>query len=311
MKKVIIFLIFISFSILSESSYGFDSDLKKNEINKEKIIESKVDTIVIIEKQVDKEILKNYTQILEKTNNQLSLWFNPYGIFISMLGVLFTFFAVIVAFIIFRQSKEYKDLIRKSIDEHKLTLENLVREKENQMRNIELSIDKTIIDYKMQLTTAGEEHKSQIENFIEKLEDQKDFLGAQLLTYNHSGWNHKDIQINNPINRYSKFYTRIVLNQPNQLFTIYLKIKTKNNKLVWLGFAGNSSENLPLKNQSEYKVDIGTNPNTNRVVMNENIYDYFIEGFDYLKTEPVEVVCVRLRASDEDKKEITFSFRIS
>ena len=66
-----------------------------------------------------------------------------------------------------------------------------------------------------------------------------------------------------------------------------------------------------MKTKDEYKVDIGGSTNTELVIMNENIFKYFNLGFSELRTEPIEVVCIRLRASDENKSEITFSYRIS
>jgi hypothetical protein len=313
MKTLIKLLILTFILVCSEKSFSKNSySVKKDSLLQPKTeVKSKIDTIIIIQKSYDEEIIKKYSQILEKTNNQLSLLYNPYGLFVAMLGVLFTVAAILVAIIIYRQSKEYKELIKKSYDEHNLAFEQLIREKEKQMESLQLSFDKTISEYKMKLSTVEGERKTQIEKFIDELEVQKDFLSSQIHTYTHSGWEYKDIQINYPINQYSRFYARIELNQGNQLFTIYIQIRTKNNKYVWIGFAGNSGESLPLRTRNEYKVDIGTTPDTIKLIINENIYKYFNEGFYELKTEPVEVVSVRLRASDENTNSINFSFRIS
>lgn len=55
--------------------------------------------------------LQNYINILEKTNQQLSLWFNPYAIMVGVLAILFTILTIVAVVIIYRQSREYKDKI--------------------------------------------------------------------------------------------------------------------------------------------------------------------------------------------------------
>ncbi len=55
---------------------------------------------------------EQYIQILEKTNQQLGLWTNPYGIMIGVLAILFTILTIVAAVIIYRQSKDYQERIR-------------------------------------------------------------------------------------------------------------------------------------------------------------------------------------------------------
>ena len=65
------------------------------------------------------DIIKDVTSkltALEKTNQQLGLWTNPYGIMIGVLAVLFTILTIIAAVIIYRQSKDYKERIQKAFD---------------------------------------------------------------------------------------------------------------------------------------------------------------------------------------------------
>jgi len=49
-----------------------------------------------------------YIDLLERTNSQLSLWYNPYAIIISILTLLFTTLTIIAAVIIYRQGSEFK-----------------------------------------------------------------------------------------------------------------------------------------------------------------------------------------------------------
>ena len=54
---------------------------------------------------------QNYIEILEKTNQQLSLWYNPYGLMIGVLTLLVALLAIYFAYILWRQGKDYKDFL--------------------------------------------------------------------------------------------------------------------------------------------------------------------------------------------------------
>lgn len=174
---LIFFLIFPSFSQSQEIS-------KDTSLSQTRPIIPK-DTVVIIQR-IDDQTVKNYQQILEKTNEQLSLWSNPYGLFVGMLGVLFATLAIIAVFVLYRQSKEYKDLINKSLQEHKLTLDKLIEEKNNQLEIYNASLDKSIMEYKEQLKTVSEDNQKQIKEFISKLEEQKEYIEMRVNTYKES-----------------------------------------------------------------------------------------------------------------------------
>ncbi|NUM51262.1 MAG: hypothetical protein HUU48_09110 [Flavobacteriales bacterium] len=267
------------------------------------------DTVVIIQQITDDNIAKNYQQILEKTNNQLSLWWNPYGLFVGMLGGLFAVLATIAAFIIYRQSKEYRDLIKKSLEEHQLALEKLVTEKNNQLKIYDASLDKSIMEYNEQLKTVSEDNKKQIKEFISKLEEQKEYIDTQVHTYKHSGWQHKDILENYSINQNTNFYARITLNQIGQTFVIYIKIITSDNKKYWLGFSGGVKNDI-YKDKGGHEYSRTKIYNSKEVVIQENIVSFFKEGFQQLNTLPIQIGCVRLRGSNTDLGEITFSYKI-
>lgn len=63
--------------------------------------------------------LAEYVEILEKTNQQLSLWSNPYGILVGALGVMIAVLAILFTFILWRQSKEYKEAFNQFLEEQK------------------------------------------------------------------------------------------------------------------------------------------------------------------------------------------------
>ena len=266
------------------------------------------DTVVIIQKITDDNIAKNYQQILEKTNTQLSLWWNPYGIFVAMLGVLFALLAIIAVFLIFRQSNEYKTLINKSLDDHKNALDKLITEKNNQLENDKTRLDSLIMEYEEKLKTSGTESKKEINEFISKLKEQKEFIDTEIHIYKHSGWQHKDIPENYPVTQNTIFNARITLNQLNQPFVIYLRVITNDNRKFWLGFSGNT-KNTPVKDRTEYTLN--RLYNSKEVIINENIISVFNQGFNELNIQPICVDLVRLRGSNADLSEITFSYKIN
>ncbi|MCX6715234.1 MAG: hypothetical protein NTX72_05490 [Candidatus Uhrbacteria bacterium] len=66
------------------------------------------DSFVSIPPDQYQAMLNNYSSIVEKTNQQLSLWFNPYAVMIASLGAMFTIGAIVVTVIIWRNSNEQK-----------------------------------------------------------------------------------------------------------------------------------------------------------------------------------------------------------
>lgn len=268
---------------------------------------SKKDTVIVLQKDVN-TTNSEYTQILEKTNAQLSLWWNPYGVFIAALGILFAILAILAAYLIYRQSKDYKDLLKTSIDEHRAALEKLIGEKNNQFKLLESSLDKTILEYNQKLNSVTDENKAQITEFIRQLENQKEYIDAQTHMYRHAGWDPKDINENYPISPSTNFQARIILNDVMQAFVIYIRVMTNDRKQYWLGFAGNEQNEKMTKYAIEYTYHIPYN--TKEVVINENIHSYFKKGFPDLTSIPVYVDTVRLRGSNVDRREIIFSYKI-
>lgn len=62
------------------------------------------DTVFVVPDQAT----QHYIDILEKTNSQLSLWWNPYGVFIGALGVLFAIAAIIGSLIVVNIIRTYR-----------------------------------------------------------------------------------------------------------------------------------------------------------------------------------------------------------
>src|SRR3989344_6410902 len=63
-----------------------------------------------------------YLEILEKTNQQLSLWYNPYGLMVAALTGLVALLAIVFAFVLWRQGKDYSDARKKFFEEQEKTI---------------------------------------------------------------------------------------------------------------------------------------------------------------------------------------------
>jgi hypothetical protein len=67
-----------------------------------------------------------YQNLLERTNQQLSLGWTPVGTFIAALGVLFTVAAIAAAFLLYYQSRDYSQRIDEAIKRHESAIQDLI-----------------------------------------------------------------------------------------------------------------------------------------------------------------------------------------
>lgn len=178
MKRVTIYIMSLIFAFTCTGWNKITSIDTNNKIGTQNF---QKDTIYILNQNLDKSIVTNYQEILEKTNSQLSLWWNPYGILIGTLGVLFTILTIIAAVVIYRQGKEYKELINESLLKHENVLSQLILKNNQQIKNIETNLDNTINEYKEKLKNVAQEGKDEINDFIKKLEDQKVTVDSQIM----------------------------------------------------------------------------------------------------------------------------------
>jgi len=124
--------------------------------------------------------IQNYISILEKTNQQLSLWYNPYGILVAILTILFTILTIVAVIIIYRQSKDYKnklkadrDFYRKKIKDFLDSQKKIIEQRNETAEEISQKIDKIVGGYKEKLKKSSEEQKKSIQEAIDKLEMEK------------------------------------------------------------------------------------------------------------------------------------------
>src|SRR3989338_4010236 len=80
------------------------------------------------------QMMNNYVSILEKTNQQLGMWSNPYGIAIAILSIFIAIIAICVGVALWRHSKEQKE----RFDKFLLEYEKVIQAKNKRLEQVEL-----------------------------------------------------------------------------------------------------------------------------------------------------------------------------
>ncbi|MEQ9217318.1 MAG: hypothetical protein RLO17_04705 [Cyclobacteriaceae bacterium] len=257
------------------------------------------DTVFTIVKETPKEML-DYLSILEKTNQQLDYWWSPIGIWVTAMGVLFTILAIAAAVVIFLQSREYRNRLKASIQKFEKNLEEIMLEKNTQAEMIISSLEERKLEVERSQDFTDEE-KSEI---LKSIEYQKDILSPTRKIFKHAGWTHKDIPISVPITEQTIFEASILTAEPGQKFAIYLKVQSIEGSYYWMGFSTGDKEDY--KRVNEYTIhDVYTR---NTIIITRNILQHFREGFPESNETPIRAATIRLRGSDTNLSEVSFSY---
>jgi len=123
------------------------------------------------------QILNNYVSILEKTNQQLSLWYNPYGVAIGILTLLIAVIAIVVAYALWRHSKEQRDRINQFFIEQ----EKIIKEKNENVEKVEAKLNELIKEYEKQLKDTKTRNKKEIQKIIDDLKKEKASIGSYIV----------------------------------------------------------------------------------------------------------------------------------
>jgi len=125
-------------------------------------------------------MLDNYALIVEKTNGQLNLWFNPYAILITALGVLFAVGAIVATVLIYRQSQDFKnkmehdrELYAHKINEFLSIQKKVIEDNNKKIKDGGKKIDLKIKEYEKKLNESSEKQKKEIKEKIDALELEK------------------------------------------------------------------------------------------------------------------------------------------
>jgi gas vesicle protein len=132
------------------------------------------------------ELIEQYISILEKTNTQLSLWWNPYWVLITLLWVLFTIGAIVAAVLLYRQSQDYKQQQKAIQENQEKIFKEFLKKQETDVLNNNKKIEKIakefeelIAKYEKQFTHTTSKGKEDIEKTIEELRREKEKIMAQ------------------------------------------------------------------------------------------------------------------------------------
>lgn len=133
-------------------------------------------------------VLKNYADIIERTNQQLSLWTNPYGLMVGLLTFLIAFLAIVVSFLLWKHSHDQKVRVEeffnrqeKNIKEKAEIFDNMLKERDERAQKYEESFNNLIQEYQSKLKNANKENKREIERLektIDELNKNKASLGS-------------------------------------------------------------------------------------------------------------------------------------
>jgi hypothetical protein len=107
----------------------------------------------------------SYVSILEKTNQQLSMWTNPYGLMVGALGVLFTLLAIVATVVIFLQSASF----RKQVEGQYVVFEKQARQ---QLDGFQSAVDALVAESKTKITVVIEEVRAQLVEAREQLKKE-------------------------------------------------------------------------------------------------------------------------------------------
>lgn len=123
---------------------------------------------------------EKYIQILEKTNQQLSMAHNPYGIMVGILTILIAFLSIAAIIIIYRQGRDYQSKLekdrtelRKKFDDFLDSQMAIIKEKNETADKLNKKVDLIINEYKKQLEESSASQKNEIQQIIDKLELEK------------------------------------------------------------------------------------------------------------------------------------------
>jgi len=193
-KKLLLFTIIIVPFLL-----GNNSEAKRlNSLSGKNIV--KKDTVYVLDHKNSSDNIsfskKEITNILLTRNTTE----NALSIFITALGVLFTLMAIVVAIVIFMQSRDFKNKLTEATDKYQLIIKQFIDSKREDLKMQEENITKLILEYKEKLETSqpliqetqlaqetepiqeseSKKSESKIKEIITELEQKRNIIEKQL-----------------------------------------------------------------------------------------------------------------------------------
>ncbi len=164
MKNITLILIILGCTFLNSQNISTQQKV----MEKQSVNTLNIDSLKLANERIQDElqINRNLLEIMEKTNQQLNLWTNPFSYFIGALGVLFAIAAIIAGVLLYRQSKEYKEKYNKLIQSYDTALKNRIEEWKQQNKDIDTKVDKVLASLSTALPDKVEEIKKELEKLI-------------------------------------------------------------------------------------------------------------------------------------------------
>jgi hypothetical protein len=97
------------------------------------------------------------------------MW-NPLGVMIAALGLLFAVGAIVSGVVLFRQSSEYRGLLQAAVEENRRVVHAYLEEKSEQVEELRESVNTQVVVWKGQLEKATGEQRAKLHTLIEQVE---------------------------------------------------------------------------------------------------------------------------------------------
>ena len=194
------------------------------------------------------DLLNNYVAIVEKTNQQLSLWYNPYGLMVGLLAIIIAVVAIVVSFLLWKNSDEQKKRAKEFFDRQEENLKNrtktydrMLADRSEMAEKYEKSFDNLIEEYQKKLANVNETNKEEIarlEQAIDDLSKSKASLGAYAIP---------EVFVDNPLDTYGfanpihtmscfgcgkKFQYKNSMNNSESLSATFTSVFVRNKKVI-------------------------------------------------------------------------------
>ncbi len=127
--------------------------------------------------ELQNQFLLGYVDLLDKTNQQMTLFGNPYMFGVVILGVLFTALTIIAAILIWRQSKEYKQMVVESITKFQDALNEQVKKIKKEAK---VSINTVISKHEKNFESLPSELKEEANKIINDLKNERDLMDSRI-----------------------------------------------------------------------------------------------------------------------------------
>lgn len=142
-----------------------------------------MDTTTIIQSVPDQYqiMLNNYATIVEKTNQQLGLWTNPYGIMIGLLTIFIAVVAIVVSFLLWKNSSDQKKRAEEFFSGQEKNIKAKTEAFDCMLKERGEFLNNLIQEYQDKLKNVNKENKEEIkrlEQTIDELNKNRAFLGS-------------------------------------------------------------------------------------------------------------------------------------